>query len=298
MTYLRADSRERSANDIEETALPNDGEAKCLGMSSNLQLSQEQQCSYLAFIEASIRVSSHVEFTALIRDHVEPLLPHGVFIAGIGRIMPDFRIQVFQLLPANYPLEYLSSVQRPGGGIQSPIMTRWAKTQLPQLYEPSTDKGADIDHEWLAIYERYALGNQVAHGLHDLFSDVTSYFSFCRVHGSPTAWHEYLLRLLVPHLHLALLQALIRKRRTGSDEAPKTHALTPREKQLLALLLSGKTNSEIAETLCRSEKTIKNQLHTLYRKLGVSTRAQAICRANEAYGERFDISTGHSILPP
>jgi len=63
--------------------------------------------------------------------------------------------------------------------------------------------------------------------------------------------------------------------------------LTPREKQLLALLISGNSNGDIAETLCRSEKTIKNLLHGLYAKLGVSSRTQAIARANDFHGERF-----------
>ena len=251
------------------------------------QLNQEQHSCYLAFVAASIRVSCEAEFLSLIQDYVEPLLPHGAFIAGVGRILPDFRIQTIQVLPINFPQEYLSSLQCPSGGIWSPIMTRWAKTQTPQIYEPLIDSGVDLDQEWVDLYKRFALGNQVAHGIRDLFSNAASYFCFCRVLGSPSIWHDYLLRLLVPYLHMALQQVLVQKCHNNANVMSVPRDLTLREKQLLALLLSGKSNSDIAGILCRSEKTVKNQLCGLYGKLGVSTRTQAIAWANDFHGQRF-----------
>lgn len=255
--------------------------------SAQAQLSPEQQRCYLSFVETSMQVSSKADFVALIHEHVKPVLPHGMCIAGVGRILPDFRIQPYQLLPINYPVDYLKAVQKVSGGIQSPIMTRWAKTRLPQLYEPLADTGADITQEWLDVYQGFQLGNQLAHGVHDLFSDVTSYFSFCAVPVSPTPWHAYLLRLLVPHLHMALLQALTREREAKAEEQSAVQSLTPRERELLALLLSGKSNVEIAQVLHRSEKTIKNQLHALYGKLEVNTRTQAVRRVDELRGKQF-----------
>jgi DNA-binding NarL/FixJ family response regulator len=51
--------------------------------------------------------------------------------------------------------------------------------------------------------------------------------------------------------------------------------LTGRESELLALLPTGMTNRELANTLYVSENTIKTQLRGLYTKLGVRNRAQA-----------------------
>ena len=59
------------------------------------------------------------------------------------------------------------------------------------------------------------------------------------------------------------------------DEAP----LTPRERRVLELLRSGKTNAEIAASVFLSEKTVRNHLSNVYRKLGVANRAQAIVKA-------------------
>jgi DNA-binding NarL/FixJ family response regulator len=68
------------------------------------------------------------------------------------------------------------------------------------------------------------------------------------------------------------------------DEAP----LTPRERKLLELLRSGKTNAEIAAQVFISEKTVRNHLSNVYRKLGVANRAQAIVKSGAVAGSGTD----------
>jgi DNA-binding NarL/FixJ family response regulator len=48
-----------------------------------------------------------------------------------------------------------------------------------------------------------------------------------------------------------------------------------REKQVLQLVAAGLTNAEIADRLFLSESTIKSHLSSSFRKLGVSSRAEA-----------------------
>ena len=57
--------------------------------------------------------------------------------------------------------------------------------------------------------------------------------------------------------------------------------LSPRERETLALLADGLSNSEIAERLGISEKTVRNHLSHLFDKLGVWSRAQAIVFARD-----------------
>ena len=57
--------------------------------------------------------------------------------------------------------------------------------------------------------------------------------------------------------------------------------LTPREKELFNLIFNGATNKEIATTLHLSEGTVRVYLSTLYSKLGVTSRVQAILLAQE-----------------
>lgn len=55
--------------------------------------------------------------------------------------------------------------------------------------------------------------------------------------------------------------------------------LTGREAELLALLVTGKTNREIAAQLCISEKTVARHVSNIFNKLGVSSRAAATAYA-------------------
>ena len=52
-------------------------------------------------------------------------------------------------------------------------------------------------------------------------------------------------------------------------------ALAPQERRILALVVEGNTNKEIAATLGLSDKTVKNYLSNAFQKLQVSRRAQA-----------------------
>jgi DNA-binding NarL/FixJ family response regulator len=52
--------------------------------------------------------------------------------------------------------------------------------------------------------------------------------------------------------------------------------LTPREREVLALLAEGRPNKDIARHLDLREITVKYHLKNIYRKLHVSNRAQAV----------------------
>lgn len=58
-------------------------------------------------------------------------------------------------------------------------------------------------------------------------------------------------------------------------------ALSPREREVLALITEGLANAEIAERLSISEKTVRNHISNLFDKLGVWTRAQAMVFARD-----------------
>jgi len=63
--------------------------------------------------------------------------------------------------------------------------------------------------------------------------------------------------------------------------APGASALTDAELRLLPLLATHLTFSEVGKELFLSPNTIKTQAGSIYRKLGASTRSQAVVRARE-----------------
>jgi DNA-binding NarL/FixJ family response regulator len=58
-------------------------------------------------------------------------------------------------------------------------------------------------------------------------------------------------------------------------------ALSTRERQVLALITDGLSNTDIAERLNISEKTVRNHASNVFDKLGVWSRAQAIVFARD-----------------
>ena len=58
--------------------------------------------------------------------------------------------------------------------------------------------------------------------------------------------------------------------------------LTEREHEILALIAHGRTNEQIAAQLVVSIKTVRNHVSTIFSKLQVADRAQAVVRAREA----------------
>lgn len=66
----------------------------------------------------------------------------------------------------------------------------------------------------------------------------------------------------------------------GSDEALRAlavkHGVTERELEVMRLIVQGRSNKEIEDLMCISFSTVKNHAYSIYKKLGVSSRAQLI----------------------
>lgn len=62
--------------------------------------------------------------------------------------------------------------------------------------------------------------------------------------------------------------------RPPEPESPAVDSLRGRERDIALLIMKGLTNSEIASLLGSSPNTVRNQVANIFRKLGVSTRAE------------------------
>lgn len=52
------------------------------------------------------------------------------------------------------------------------------------------------------------------------------------------------------------------------------HGISEREREIIRLLLDGRTNREIGDVLCISSHTVKNHVYSVYRKAGIRNRVQ------------------------
>ena len=62
----------------------------------------------------------------------------------------------------------------------------------------------------------------------------------------------------------------------SAEHLGEAAGLSPREGSVLGLVVSGLSNQQIADRLYLSINSVKTYIRSAYRKLGVSSRAQAV----------------------
>jgi DNA-binding CsgD family transcriptional regulator len=68
---------------------------------------------------------------------------------------------------------------------------------------------------------------------------------------------------------------------TALPRRPPDDALTPRQRDVLALMVQGRSNAEIAEQLAVEPSTVKSHVRAILRKLGAVNRVEAIAAASQ-----------------
>jgi LuxR family maltose regulon positive regulatory protein len=67
----------------------------------------------------------------------------------------------------------------------------------------------------------------------------------------------------------------------STDPSPLVEPLSERELQVLRLVANGLSNREIADALVLAVGTVKAHVHTIFGKLDVRGRTQAVARARD-----------------
>jgi DNA-binding NarL/FixJ family response regulator len=87
---------------------------------------------------------------------------------------------------------------------------------------------------------------------------------------------------VTPSLAASLLGELRRQREGGRSAADPLSELTDRERQILELVATGRSNKEIAGKLFLSEKTVKHYMTNILQKLQVRNRVEAALLAQKS----------------
>ncbi|MFV2117748.1 response regulator [Streptomyces sp. Act-28] len=95
-------------------------------------------------------------------------------------------------------------------------------------------------------------------------------------------------RVIAPRVARTVVDGYLRaqggepgRRRDAPGGEPGADELTPREREVLALLAEGLSNAEIARRLLIGTTTVKDHVSTVLGKLGVTNRVQAAVRAHQ-----------------
>ena len=157
------------------------------------------------------------------------------------------------------------------------------KTTSPELAGPLLRARAETDVS--PLLSRVRTPTLVLHGRNDAVSPIAEgRFLATEIPGAQFVELDSRNHVLLEHepawarFQEAVLEFTGQAVRENSEAFRE---LSPRERETLSLLAEGLSNSEIAERLGISEKTVRNHLSHLFDKLGVWSRAQAIVFARE-----------------
>ncbi len=104
--------------------------------------------------------------------------------------------------------------------------------------------------------------------------------NLARASGSPAFDAHDLADLSALCLHLSAKLATLRAKPKVFN-SPLVSRLTPRELEIAELVAQGLTNAEIGEKLWISQNSVKQALKRMFRKLGVSARAEMVARLQD-----------------
>jgi DNA-binding NarL/FixJ family response regulator len=154
----------------------------------------------------------------------------------------------------------------------------------------------ESDHDEISVLIRNPRARRVAVYTWNFHPDLVESAQRQGVHG-------YLSKALPARDLVAALEAIhagtivisdppFRARSTGGLDWPgRSEGLTDRESEILALITQGKSNAEVATLTYLSPNTVKSYIRTIYRKIDVTSRTQAVL-----WGVRHGFTPDHNRI--
>ena len=88
--------------------------------------------------------------------------------------------------------------------------------------------------------------------------------------------------LLSPAITAKLIATYVQRHPGAGQRSERMQTLSPREMEVLRLVVDGKSNSEVAAVLVLTENTVKTHMTRILQKLDVRDRVQAVVYAYES----------------
>jgi len=232
-------------------------------------------------------------FCRLMRQHVRPLIDFTLAIASLET-----------LTGSSFRTAIAVGIDCPPTVLRALSLANLLARKNPILWEAT-----DLDATILDATELADIGSRAPHflplvrgptalcGYVDSTAGSRSRYIFAGFGAGAGDKVCLLLRRIAPHVHVPLARWELRARLEPVQ-------LTLAEREVTTWLLRQKSNKEIAARLGKSVATVRNQLHTIFRKLHVRTRAAAVARLQmlslELTGRRSakDIELGYGTSVP
>ena len=239
---------------------------------------QECQHALEVFHYAAQAESSEDVRDVLIR--FQRLFPFDRLLGGLARLSPSGKFEGFtNVVNVSYPDEWLYLYWKNGYADIDPVFraaSRSPGTQIwNQTYRQATSK-EELD--FIETARGFGLADGITTSSVDPTCGLATFYSFAGGEEIDAERYAQLVEYLGHHLHLALM-------RTARKNAPATEKcvkeLSPREVTILNWIKNGKTNWEVGQILGVTERTVRFHLASIFSKLDVTSRSQAVAAAME-----------------
>jgi transcriptional regulator EpsA len=232
-------------------------------------------------------LGSHADLWRWLRDDVQPLLPHELLVAAWGDFQGggELSADLVSSLPGLRTHECRAARLAP---LLNYLRDCWVAARY-QPCEVDVSGSADLfgtpGHGWAPGHAISCMRHAVVHGIREARTGHERMFAALGRTRSPAAGGPVVLKMLVPFIDSALRSLpAARNQPVRAEQAelealvgPMT-ALSERERQIMVWVAMGKTNPEIGCILRISEFTVKNHMKSIFMKLDVTNRAQAVAK--------------------
>lgn len=236
----------------------------------------------LAMLHAAERVARRRNFTLLLREIVAAQI---FWLLRQGNVTAAAQLTQGDDLPLSQARVFLAqgnaaaALARLADAQQQAEARAWADERLKSLVLQAVAHHADGAQETALRVLHEALAPAKPDGFIRLFIDEGPIMHTLLTAAHARGMYPAYTRDLVAAC--AAEPALPTNATTARTAQPLVEALSERELEILALIVEGLKNQEIADQLFISLNTVLYHTKNIYGKLGVNTRAKAIARARE-----------------
>jgi len=228
-------------------------------------------------------VATHAELWRWLQGDVQQWLAHDALLIGWGDFHGgDLRHDLVSSLPGLRSHSFTAACISPLIGY---FRDCWVAAQQAPCLVDITGCQQLLGHcSWASTQAIAGMRTALVHGTGDAHGGERI-FAALSTHADPWPGGGATLRLLLPFIDTALRRMPPGPVRQASCERDGVHtssvrlvALSEREREIMDWVALGKTNPEIGCILSISEFTVKNHMKSIFTKLDVTNRAQAVAK--------------------